>query len=217
MNALRVLSYGLALASAVYVSPASAITAAENLTANISCTGTGDGCGSGPWGTVSLSQTATNQVTVTVSLDESKDDENFVNTGYLLLFNLASPFTDPSFSSFTNGAGIFGSAPGMVGTTGTWGFGAVCLVAETCSDHTGFSFIVTETALTTAAFVSNAEGTYLYASDVILDDPGSGYVGDPLSVSATPLPATLPLFAGGLGFVGYLTRRKKRVASELTA
>jgi hypothetical protein len=26
----------------------------------------------------------------------------------------------------------------------------------------------------------------------------------------TPLPATLPLFAGGLGFVGYLTRRKKR-------
>ena len=29
-------------------------------------------------------------------------------------------------------------------------------------------------------------------------------------VSTTPLPATLPLFAGGLGFVGYLTRRKKR-------
>lgn len=29
-------------------------------------------------------------------------------------------------------------------------------------------------------------------------------------VSPTPLPATLPLFAGGLGFVGYLTGRKKR-------
>ena len=29
-------------------------------------------------------------------------------------------------------------------------------------------------------------------------------------VSATPLPAALPMFAGGLGFVGYLTRRKKR-------
>lgn len=27
---------------------------------------------------------------------------------------------------------------------------------------------------------------------------------------ATPLPATLPLFAGGLGFVGYLTRRRKK-------
>ncbi len=29
-------------------------------------------------------------------------------------------------------------------------------------------------------------------------------------VATTPLPATLPLFAGGLGFVGYLTRRRKR-------
>jgi hypothetical protein len=32
----------------------------------------------------------------------------------------------------------------------------------------------------------------------------------PPDVPSTPLPATLPLFAGGLGFVGYLTRRKKR-------
>ncbi|HEY6621946.1 MAG TPA: hypothetical protein VIY68_20575 [Steroidobacteraceae bacterium] len=32
------------------------------------------------------------------------------------------------------------------------------------------------------------------------------------SLSATPLPATLPLFAGGLGFVGYLTRRRERSA-----
>jgi hypothetical protein len=30
------------------------------------------------------------------------------------------------------------------------------------------------------------------------------------AISATPLPATLPLFAGGLGMVGWLTRRKKR-------
>ena len=31
----------------------------------------------------------------------------------------------------------------------------------------------------------------------------------PLGTSATPLPATLPLFAGGLGFVGYLAKRRK--------
>jgi hypothetical protein len=30
------------------------------------------------------------------------------------------------------------------------------------------------------------------------------------ALTATPLPATLPLFAGGLGFVGYLTRRRHR-------
>jgi hypothetical protein len=32
------------------------------------------------------------------------------------------------------------------------------------------------------------------------------------SVSSTPLPAALPLFAGGLGIVGLLARRKKRKA-----
>jgi len=30
------------------------------------------------------------------------------------------------------------------------------------------------------------------------------------SLATTPLPTTLPLFAGGLGFIGYLTRRRKR-------
>lgn len=33
-------------------------------------------------------------------------------------------------------------------------------------------------------------------------------------VTTTPLPATLPLFAGGLGFVGYLTRRRKQNARQ---
>lgn len=35
------------------------------------------------------------------------------------------------------------------------------------------------------------------------------------TVPATPLPATLPLFAGGLGFVGYLARRKRNMRSAL--
>jgi len=38
-----------------------------------------------------------------------------------------------------------------------------------------------------------------------------------LDITATPLPATLPLFAGGLGFVGYLTGRKKRKAGQALA
>jgi|ERR1700733_13551359 hypothetical protein len=41
---------------------------------------------------------------------------------------------------------------------------------------------------------------YLSATFDVLNGP----------VTATPLPATLPLFAGGLGFVGYLTRRRKQ-------
>lgn len=37
------------------------------------------------------------------------------------------------------------------------------------------------------------------------------------ALAATPLPATLPLFAGGLGFVGYLTRRRKRSGKQALA
>jgi PEP-CTERM motif len=48
---------------------------------------------------------------------------------------------------------------------------------------------------------------FLQSSSITLDTP----------VSATPLPATLPLFAGGLGFVGYLARRRKRSYSSALA
>ena len=38
-----------------------------------------------------------------------------------------------------------------------------------------------------------------------------------LNPSATPLPATLPLFAGGLGFVGFLAKRRKNAKQALAA
>ena len=47
------------------------------------------------------------------------------------------------------------------------------------------------------------------------DDPG--IFGPNLETSATPLPATLPLFAGGLGFLGFLGRRMKRKPSAAAA
>jgi len=36
-------------------------------------------------------------------------------------------------------------------------------------------------------------------------------------VSATPLPAALPMMAGGLGFLGFLSRRRKRKAATVAA
>jgi hypothetical protein len=36
-------------------------------------------------------------------------------------------------------------------------------------------------------------------------------------IATTPLPATLPLFAGGLGFVGYLARRRRQSARQALA
>jgi hypothetical protein len=37
------------------------------------------------------------------------------------------------------------------------------------------------------------------------------------TISATPLPAALPMFAGGLGLVGFMARRKKRKAQQTRA
>ena len=37
------------------------------------------------------------------------------------------------------------------------------------------------------------------------------------SLTTTPLPAALPLFAGGLGLIGIFARRKKRTTSVLAA
>jgi PKD repeat protein len=52
----------------------------------------------------------------------------------------------------------------------------------------------------------------------VIDDANGDLVGtanmevDVSDVSPTPLPAALPLFAGGLGMVGFIARRKKRNA-----
>jgi hypothetical protein len=46
-------------------------------------------------------------------------------------------------------------------------------------------------------------------------DPG--IFGPDFEITATPIPAALPLFAGGLGFVGWLARRRKREGSPALA
>jgi hypothetical protein len=46
-----------------------------------------------------------------------------------------------------------------------------------------------------------------------LDDTSSFQIAT-MATSTTPLPATLPLFAGGLGFVGYLAKRRKQNAKQ---
>jgi hypothetical protein len=58
-------------------------------------------------------------------------------------------------------------------------------------------------------------------------DPNSGqltsFISEPAellefgAVAATPLPAALPMFAVGLGFVGYLAKRRRRRAEQVTA
>jgi hypothetical protein len=64
--------------------------------------------------------------------------------------------------------------------------------------------------------ICNPNTTPEFASAGTWFSPPPGGI-DNLPVSTTPLPTTLPLFVGGLGFVGYLTKRRKKRAQALDA
>jgi hypothetical protein len=67
----------------------------------------------------------------------------------------------------------------------------------------------------TNAYLGDALGIELAANSA---SNGASVDFDDVNLSfATPLPATLPLFAGGLGFVGYLTKRRKQNAKQALA
>jgi hypothetical protein len=70
-----------------------------------------------------------------------------------------------------------------------------------------YSFLVSGTGSDTLKFFENVPGFGALA----LDDVSL------TSVAATPLPAALPLFASGLGALGFLGWRRKRTARSLAA
>jgi len=62
------------------------------------------------------------------------------------------------------------------------------------------------------AFVPNA--TDVTAGNNYDEFGPTGFGVGTFALTATPLPATLPLFAGGLGFIGYLVRRRNRTGNQ---
>jgi hypothetical protein len=75
--------------------------------------------------------------------------------------------------------------------------------------HIAFDIINSTTAY--AFFDDGGAGPDMDFDDMVVKIVVSG------TFSSTPLPATLPLFAGGLGMVGLLSRRKKQKVVALTA
>ena len=62
----------------------------------------------------------------------------------------------------------------------------------------------------TGGLVSQTAGSLFFTSlgDLVFD--GIETMSFEADIATTPLPATLPLFAGGLGALGLLARRRKR-------
>jgi hypothetical protein len=116
---------------------------------------------------------------------------------------------------------------GALGTTlGSWSFTPPSVGTATITGISGVNLAAGTSYFLTATVAGSAFASWRVSDTVGGETILGGEVDyGPLGafdilgadVTATPLPATLPLFAGGLGFVGYLTRRRKQSSGQRLA
>ena len=161
----------LALFSALAIAPQA--KASTILLTQDACTGT---CGTGPFGTIVLTQTTATLVTVTLTLTGA---QYFVGTGAgeALEFNIAG--LAPTIANITTGFGI-GPAPATASAFGSF------LESVTCTACTGgnpgnpagpLSFTLTRVGgVVISDFIGNSKG-YLFSADVMGNNGKTGNVG----------------------------------------
>ena len=203
----------LLVAAAFAPSHASATTLQFTLTAD-GCTG---GCGTGPYGTITLDDSeGANIVDVTVALN---GPFSFVATGAgaSLEFNLTGnpALTSANITDITPGFAFAGPDPS--GAFGSFMYTVDCMVPSGCgsggsSPNPGpLTFDVTLSGITLNSFIANAGGWY-FASDIIGPTGNTGLVAaggpDTPPPPTVPEPASLTLLGTGLAFAANRLRRK---------
>lgn len=177
------------------------------------CTNT---CGTGPFGQISLEQTTSTLVTVTVTLNPG---EAFAGTGAgeALEFNVAGPVT---LAGFTAGFAT-GPTPAKASTFGTFLESVTCTICQGGgnTDLSGpLSFTVTSTAgVTTADFTANSKGHY-FAVDILGTNGNTGNVGDSVaaigsrafSVSGPSVPEPVSASLIGIGLIAFSLAARRR-------
>jgi hypothetical protein len=176
------------------------------LTATFNQSEASAGLGSGPFGTVTVTDIS-GGVTVDVSLATGV---NFVNTGgphTPFVFNVNtqlftytsgpnSPFTQPGGTQDTPW-GTFSNGVNMTGANGAPG-----------SNHGPLDFTLTGT-ISTANFVNNTDG-HIFAADILVVATGkTGAVTGPASISSVPEASTWAMMILGFMGVGFMAYRRK--------
>jgi len=148
------------------------------------CTGT---CGTGPFGTITVTQDSATQLTVVETLAAN---ERFAGTGAgdALEFNFNTAFT---FGNISAGFDI-GPAPDTASTFGTFFQSITCTACQggQAGNPPGpLSFTLTNASgLSISNFVANAGG-YYFASDIVGNNGNTGNVAANSFVTQAPPPA----------------------------
>jgi hypothetical protein len=146
------------------------------------------------------------------------------NSSSWIVDNIANPQSGGGALSFSTTFSLAGLNPLTASLSGAWAIddtGVLELNGHIISTlgTAGFSWFTLN-----AFSVSGSSGDFLSGINVlsaVLTNNDNFFEGtnvqvtgtaDPL-ISATPIPAALPLFAGGLGLMGFFARRKKRHAA----
>ena len=207
------LSSALVLAAAPF---AKADTIGTVATFSLTADGCSGGCGAGPYGTITLTQSATGVVTVNETLASGVA---FVGTGagVSLEFNLTgSPAV--TIGNITNP--FFSNGPDTASTFGNFNYSVTCWnkSAKTGCGPGGsnpnpgpLSFTVTNgTGVNVSDFVANSGG-YFFSSDVLGVTGNTGNVaakGGTTTIPTVPEPSSLLLFGTGVLSAAGLIRRK---------